>query len=98
MSQYHPSLGFIRAAQSGKFFHEKVIRNTVKTITADALRLITAGNRQKLGHLGHFAVKSRVETGHLLKVRKLVMKGIDDKNLHRHVFGIVRAEFKKLFD
>ena len=58
-----------RRPPSRSFCHDVLVRKPVKTVAQHALVPKASGQRKTLGHLGHLAVKRRVEAGDLLQAR-----------------------------
>ncbi len=81
-----------RPSQTGQFFHQKRIRQPVKTVPPHPLCLVPTRDRQQLRHARQVVVKGSVETCHLGQVGKPVMKRLGQQDLLRQMLGIEKAE------
>ena len=83
MGKDHAALRRRRIGEVCEFLHEEFIRQTVEAITANALRLVAARNRQQGGDPWHGAVKRSVKTRHLSQGRVAFADGLDQLDLER---------------
>ena len=98
VGQNDPALCRFRSGQAGQFSHEKRIRQSMKPVPPHALRLVSARNRQQLGHTRQVMVKSGVKTRHLRQVRKSAMKRFGQQDLFRQMLRIEWTKPVQLLD
>ena len=64
----------------------------MKSVTANALRVKTPGNGQKLGHTRHRPVRGRIEAGNLKQVWLALLDGFDQLDFGRQVIGVIGTD------
>ena len=90
MREDHATVGGFRPRGTGELFEEVGVRQAVKAVPLDALRVIAPRNREQLGDKRHRAVKRRVKAGYLRQLGMTLTKRPDQLDLARQMIRRIR--------
>ncbi len=92
MREDDPAARRRRIAETRQFPHQKGVRQAMEAVALNTLRRVPARNRQLGGDARHASMKRRVEANDLRQSAVAALQCLDELDLTRHVFGIVRND------
>ena len=95
MREDETARGGFRSRKPSEFLEKIGVRETVKTVPSDALRVVRRGNRQSPGDVGKISMKRSVEAGVLGDVGVPIGSAFDEGDL---VGQVIRPERNQLVE
>ena len=83
-------------ADAQQLLQQESVRQSMKSVALNSLRLVAARNRQQRRDARHASMERGIEARHLRQLRKFAADGLDEFDLTRQMFRVVGNDASQL--